>query len=103
MEIRTQRLLLRPVEVGDIATTHEYASDLENTRYMMHLPFADIEETARSIESAVAQWQSKTPSWLEFAVIADGKHIGGITLYYIKDRTQGELGWIICKEHQGRG
>ncbi len=103
MEIRTRRLLLRPVEMGDVASTHEYASDAENTRFMMHLPSADIEETARTIAFAVAQWASNRPSRLEFAIIAEGRHAGGITLYYRTDRTQGELGWIMRSDCQGRG
>ena len=31
MEIRTERLVLRPVNMEDLHSTHAYASDLENT------------------------------------------------------------------------
>ena len=41
-EIRTERLVLRPLGVKYLQTTHIYASDYENTKYMVNLPNADI-------------------------------------------------------------
>lgn len=102
-EIRTERLTLRPVTMGDLETTHAYASDLENTRYMMFLPYASLEETARAIEKAVDEWRKPEPAFCEFAIVKDGLHIGGITLYIVEDRTVGELGWVLSKDHWNRG
>ncbi len=43
--IKTERLILRPLERNDLDTTHEYAGDVENTKYMIHLPNNTIKET----------------------------------------------------------
>lgn len=37
IELRTPRLLLRPLSLQDIDTTHLYASSVENTKYMLFL------------------------------------------------------------------
>ena len=52
MLLRTARLLLRPVTMDDLSTTHAYAGDLENTLYMMFLPNADEKETATNLAEA---------------------------------------------------
>lgn len=103
MEIRTERLLLRPITLADLATTHAYVSDAENTRYMMFLPSESLEETAQGIAESVAGWQSDEPVRLEFAIVLDGTHIGGVTIFFQEDRQEAELGWVIRRDHWGRG
>ena len=103
MEIRTERLVLRPVTMDDVDTTHAYASDLENTKFMMFLPYESPEETCDAVQKAVDEWRKTEPAFLEFAITKDGQHIGGITLYIVEDRTVGELGWLLSKHHWRRG
>lgn len=103
MEIRTERLVLRPVEMGDVDTTHAYASDLENTKYMMFLPYASLDETREAVGKAVEEWRKPEPEFCEFAITKDGAHIGGVTLYIMEDRTVAELGWVLSKAHWHRG
>ena len=103
MEIRTQRLTLRPLVAGDAETTHAYASDPENTKYMMHLPYGSPEETRAAVMRAAEEWKKPEPAFCEFAVVKDGKHIGGVTLYILKDRTEGELGWVLDRAYWNRG
>lgn len=103
MEITTARLCLRPMDMSRLHSTHVYASDAENTRYMMYLPFESLEETARFIREAEEQWRRPQPDYLEFVILKDGVHIGGITLYFLTDRTQAELGWVLNSAYQRRG
>ena len=106
MHISTLRLTLRPVTLGDLATTHAYAGNLANTRFMMFLPYADEAETAQTLREAEAQWRMDAPERYEFAIClgdADGPHIGGITLYMQADRTEAELGWVLHRDHWRRG
>lgn len=103
VEIRTERLLLKPVTLAELHSTHAYASDLENTRLMMFLPYDNLAETRQSICEAVLQWQMSQPHHLEFAIFADDKHIGGITLYFLDDSSEGELGWVLHKDYWGSG
>ena len=49
IEIKTDRFVLRPLSINDLDTVHIYASDPENTRFMMWLPNDTKEETAREL------------------------------------------------------
>lgn len=103
MEIQTPRLTLRPITMHDFETTHAYVSEPENTRYMMYLPSESEEETRQSMAESVAEWRKAEPSRLEFALVLDGVHIGGVTLFFQANRTEAELGWIIHRDHWGHG
>ena len=103
MQITTPRLTLRPADLSMLASTHAYAGDLENTRFMMFLPYATVEETAEMLRGAEAEWQKDQPERYEFAIFLEDAHIGGITLYMQEDRTVAELGWVLHKAHWRRG
>ena len=102
MQIKTERLVLRPIGVCDLETTHAYASDPENTKYMMFLPNDSPEETEQWLRLSEQMWQSDAPHHLEFAILMDGAHIGSVTLYPLENRTA-ELGWVLNKRYWGRG
>lgn len=103
MEINTERLVLKPLGTEYLQTTFPYASDLENTRYMVNLPNETIEETKNFLSNAEKEWQKPDPDYYEFAVLLDGVHIGGVCLYLNEKRDTGELGWILDKKYWKRG
>lgn len=103
MILSTPRLTLRPAKASLAASTYAYAGDLENTRFMMYLPDADIEETALHLREAEEQWRMEAPERYEFAIFLGESHIGGITLYMMEKRTEAELGWVLHKVHWRKG
>lgn len=103
IELHTERLLLRPLNVSDLITVHEYSTDTENTKYMIHLPNKSVEETHNFLVCVSAEWQKKEPSFYEFAIIYDSLHIGAVSVYLNEDKTEGELGWILNKKYWGKG
>lgn len=103
IEVRTPRLILRPLTQADLTTAHAYSGDLENTRYMMFLPDADEAETALHLAEAEEQWRMDAPERYEFAICLEGAHIGCITLYMQEDRSEAELGWVLHKNYWRRG
>lgn len=102
-EIKTERLILRPLNISDLNTVHEYASDYENTRYMIWLPNQTSEETAEFLRGVTNEWEKSEPSFYEFAVVLNGLQIGAVSLYLDDDRQIGELGWILNKKFQKNG
>lgn len=102
-EIKTQRLLLRPLDISDLKTVHEYASDEENTRYMLRLPSRTIEQTADFLSGAVNEWEKNESTFYEFAVVLNGLQIGAVSIYLDEKREVGELGWILNKRFQKCG
>ena len=103
VEIRTERLTLRPTGPEYLLSTHAYASDREHTRYMMFLPNETLEETRRFLEDCRREWEKPEPGYYEFAILADGIHVGAACLYPDGESGAAEVGWILRPECQGRG
>lgn len=101
-EIKTERLLLRPLDLSDLDSMHEYASDKENTMYMYHLP-RKIQETAEFLSSVTKEWEKDMPSFYEFAIELNGKLIGSISVYLSDNCDSGDLGWILNKKYWNNG
>ncbi len=103
MNIHTKRLLLVPLGPQYLISTHKYASDYENTRYMVHLPNTDISETESFLAGVQEEWQKCEPQFYEYAILLNNEHIGAVSIYIDKDSAEGELGWIISKDYWGNG
>lgn len=100
-EIKTERLVLKPLGRKYLQSTIRYAMDYENTRFMCHLPNETVEETEEFLVNAENEWKKAKPQFLEFAVIYNEEHIGAVSVYFENDT--GELGWIINREYWGNG
>jgi RimJ/RimL family protein N-acetyltransferase len=74
-ELSTSRLILRPLDISDAETVHEYASDDENTTYMYFLPNKTMEEPRSFLEYVTAEWQKDAPATYEFAVVLEGEDL----------------------------
>ena len=103
MQITTPRLVIRPIQLEDLEARHAYASDLENTRYMMFLPNEDIAETEAFIRRAMAEAEKDAPAYYEFVALKDGVQVGGVCLYFLDRRDEAELGWLLDKRYWGNG
>ena len=86
-----------------LESAHKYSSDLENTKYMLHLPHETIEETKAFLLSIDEEWKKESPDFYEFAILLEGKHIGAVSIYLYQDRSIGELGWILDRDYHGCG
>lgn len=102
-EIKTDRLVLRPLNIADLETVHRYASDEENTTYMLWLPNRTVEETAQFLIGVTNEWEKDNPDFYEFAIVLDGLQIGAISISLDDTRKTGELGWIINKRYWNKG
>ena len=103
-ELKTERLTLRPIRLGDEEAIHEYAGDKSITM-MFFLPNETFEETCDFVRENVAEWDSPDQTDFEFVILYDGKIIGGCDadLSHSEDRSYATLGWIINKEYRNRG
>lgn len=102
IQLNTTRLCLEPLGLKYLETTYEYASDIENTRFMVHLPNENKQETLDFLTGIDGAWIAKEQSVYEFAILLNNVHIGVVSLY-IDDNKIGELGWIINKRFWKQG
>lgn len=103
MIIKTERLTLEPLSMKHLDSACAYAMNPDNAKMMVFLPNKDRRETEEFIRRAEAEWRKPQPDICEFAVLCNGEHIGGVTMYFEGDYTRGELGWIIRLDRQGNG
>ena len=102
--INTDRLMIVPMEMKYLKSTHEYAADLENTKYMLNLPNETLDETKGFILYAEEEWKKQEPTFFEYAIIMGGIHVGAISLYPDKDnKSSAELGWTVNKKYWKQG
>ena len=102
IELKTERLLLRPLSLKDVKAVHEYYSDEENTRYVTNLPYKTIEATESYIADAAAEWEKAVPHYYVFAVELDGAVIGNVAVSF-DEYFHGLLHCIINKRYWKNG
>ena len=102
-EIKTNRLLLRPLSLNDLESVHVYASDKENTMFMYWLPNDTKEETSQFLSKVTDEWKKESPNFYEFAIVINGEQIGAVSVTLNEQKDVGELGWIINKQYWKNG
>lgn len=102
-ELKTNRLLLRPLNISDLCSVYTYFSDEANTRYMVRLPDKSKEETLQFLSKVTDEWKKDNPICYEFAIVFNGEQIGNVSIALNEERTVGELGWIIKKKYWKKG
>lgn len=95
VEIRTERLLLRPAREADLDAIHRVLSDLRAMRYWSTPPHASIEQTRDWLAATIAIDPSVGE---DFVVEHDGRLIGKAGLYRFP-----EAGFIFHPDVWGRG
>lgn len=101
VQLRTERLLLRPFEAGDAPDLVAYRDDPEFARFLSHVPQPF---RLRDAEAMVALNMSE--SWETsptFAIVLGGKVIGTVNFEVDRETRAAMLGYAIAREHWGRG
>lgn len=103
MEISTERLILKPLGTEYLESVHKYASDIENTKYMIHLPNETVDETKEFLVGCEREWAKQIPDFYEFAVIKESVHIGAVSIYLNENHDTAILGWILDPDYHNCG
>ena len=98
LELKTERLLLRPFRPRDVDDAFEVASDPEWARYLEGPQFRQDAErwVARQL---LASWDTN-PSW---AIELSGRVIGNVALRIDETNESAEIKYAIGREHWGQG
>lgn len=95
MEIRTERLLLRPARADDLEPLHAILSDARAMVYWSSTPHERIDQTRDWLASMIAIQPSEGE---DFIVELDGQLIGKAGLWRFP-----EIGFIFHPDHWGHG
>jgi len=102
MKIETERLTLRPFEVGDLGIILGIYGDDEIMRYMPY-EIMDEDAAAAHLEKIVRAWDERPQTDYEMAIVLGGAGIGRAHILRHYDSDSAEVGWLIFPEYQGRG
>lgn len=102
--IKTSRLLLRPLKKDDFADYREYAMDPEVMKYIM--PVSNERDAYDSFLRHFGAWSGEEGRWMGAAVVVkdENKLIGDIGFRYAsKYHEQIEIGYKFNRRYQGHG
>ncbi len=100
IELRTERLLLRPFALTDIHDVLAYAADEEWGRYLpVPRPYTRRDAEEFVAQAVLAVWEREP----QFAVVMNARVVGGIALRVDSSNQLGELGYSIARKHWGNG
>jgi RimJ/RimL family protein N-acetyltransferase len=101
--LQAQRTTLRPLRIEDAGDLYQVYSDPETMRYWSSPPHPDEPRTREMIVSAEESFEDR--SALQWAIErrSDRRVLGTVTLLPDPRQPRAELGFIIGREHWGRG
>ncbi len=94
-ELRTERLILRRAQPGDLQAMHAVLSDEQAMRYWSHGPHQDLAQTRTWLDSMIDAPPEDSD---DFVVTVGGEVIGKLGAWRLP-----EIGFIIRSDHWGRG
>ncbi len=93
--IRTDRLVLRRAEPGDLDALHAIMTDARAMRYWDRPAYTDIAETQQFLDALIA---AHGPDALDFIIERDGQCIGKMGIW-----KRYEFGYILHPDHWQQG
>jgi RimJ/RimL family protein N-acetyltransferase len=101
--IKTDRLLIRTLEMKDKEAFFEYRSMPEIYQYQSWRPKI-ISEVEELINENIAVSLNIPNTWLQVAVcLNEEQMIGDIGIHFMEDGYQVEIGYTLSPEYQGKG
>ena len=102
----TERLTLRPFTRGDVDAVYSYRRRDDVARFLFDIPLSR-DECALAVQNRINQVALQSEGdrlILGVELSHTGELIGEVSLIWRSvDWQQGEVGWIFCPDHQGRG
>ena len=100
VELKTERLLLRPFDFDDVDDVLNYASDPEVARYVpLPQPYTRDDAVEFIAHQVLADWSTRPL----FAIVFDQHVVGGIGLGITESHETAELGYALARPHWGKG
>ena len=100
VELRTDRLLLRPFDFRDVDNVLAYASEPEFGRYLpVPRPYTRDDAVEFVAHRVLAEWSTRPL----FAMVFEGQVVGGVGLRVYASDERAELGYALAKQHWGKG
>ncbi len=102
--LETERLILRPLRMGDARDLFAYAQDPEVSRHVLWEPHRSIWDSREFLRMAIRQYRKGLPGSFAITLKDSGRMIGTIGFMWINtDYQSGEVGYSLSREYWNRG
>lgn len=102
--LKTERLLLRPLRVGDCFDMYDYAKRADVTKYLTWSPHDSVEHTKEYLKYIVEHY--RLGDFYDWAVVVanEDRMIGtcGFTRFYFQ-HDAAEIGYVLNPDYHGKG
>ena len=103
-ELRTERLLLRPLAMSDSSAYLDIFSDARTLQYWSNEPICNLKEAESLIQQDIEWSESKNCICLGVALSDSNLLIGKITLFQLNEQNRrAEIGYILDRRQWGKG
>ncbi len=99
--IETERLVLRPFQLGDVEDVLAYAQDPEWARFLRDLPQPyGRAEAEQAVAKQLLMDRVREPNW---ALVFEGQVIGGVILLLDFSNRSAEVGYSVGRKQWNKG
>jgi RimJ/RimL family protein N-acetyltransferase len=108
LRIETERLILRPMEMGDVKDLYEYQSNPEIVR-LIPWPVRTNQQVAEAAEKVISSGKSELTQAGDYIVLvwqlkSSGKVIGQSNMGLISaEHKTANIGWVTHQDYQSKG
>jgi len=99
--IKTNRLVLRPMDINDLNDIYEYSSSPTISQFMYFRRTDDVNQMKEYISNCIEQYNKKNIDIHSLSIVYNNKVIGEIALLFFEEGP--ELFWIISEQYQNQG
>ncbi|MBK8501878.1 MAG: GNAT family N-acetyltransferase [Saprospiraceae bacterium] len=104
MKLETERLIIRPIALGDKNEIFEYRSNSESNKYQEWIP-KTIEEVETFI-GKISKQINEPETWFQFVIVEKEKQVivGDLGIHFFdSENKQVEIGFTLNQAYQKRG
>ena len=102
-ELKTERLLLRAFRDGDLDAMAAMSADPDVMRYLGDGRTFDRDDAWRQMAMFVGHWSLRGFGNWAVQELDSGAYVGRVGLDYPEGWPGRELGWVLAREHWGKG
>ncbi|HKJ15957.1 MAG TPA: GNAT family N-acetyltransferase [Xanthomonadales bacterium] len=102
--LHTPRLVLRPVQEGDVEDIYAIYSDETALEHFAREPLEDLADAQKMLDDNLAFDEDKAAKFWAICLAESDRMIGTFTLFHISESNRrGEVGYILNREFWGNG
>src|SRR5579872_579950 len=102
--LKTERLVLRPLNISDISAMHEIKSDAEVTEQYGVEPNSSVEETRKWVEARIADYAARDSIFWILTLKGNDRAIGSICYWNFEPSLRcAEIGYELSRTFWSKG